>query len=100
MAFELGRDGPNVIMAGLDGSHTSWRAVAYAAGLARRQRSRLLVVYVATAPALASLAPAADVVIKENLDAIADELRGQLASRREWHTLRLIQTYLCQGIEQ
>jgi nucleotide-binding universal stress UspA family protein len=87
MAFELGRDGPNVIMAGLDGSPTSWRATAYAAGLARRQQSRLLVVYVAAVPTLATLAPVADVVIEEGLDAAGDALRHELESRREWHAM-------------
>ena len=87
MAFELGRDGPNVIMAGLDGSPTSWRATAYAAGLARRQRSRLLVVHVAAVPALATLAPVADIAIEEGLDAAGDALRRELESRREWHAL-------------
>ena len=88
MAFELGRDGPNVIMAGLDGSPTSWRAVAYAAGLARRQESRLLVVYVAAVPVLAALAPVAEIAIEESLDAAAGALRHELESRREWHTLK------------
>ena len=36
-AFELGTDGPKVILVGLDDSVTSMRAGAYAAGLARRQ---------------------------------------------------------------
>jgi nucleotide-binding universal stress UspA family protein len=45
-AFELGTDGPVVILAGMDDSVTSLRAGAYAAGLARRQGARLVVVYV------------------------------------------------------
>lgn len=44
--FELGTDGPRVIMVGIDGSEASWRATAYAAGLARRQNSLLTIVYV------------------------------------------------------
>ena len=39
--FELGTDGPKMIVVGLDGSRTSWRAASYANGLARRQRSRV-----------------------------------------------------------
>ena len=39
--FELGTDGPKMIVVGLDGSRASWRAASYANGLARRQRSRV-----------------------------------------------------------
>jgi nucleotide-binding universal stress UspA family protein len=45
-AFELGTDGPKVILVGFDDSVTSLRAGAYAAGLARRQGARLVLVYV------------------------------------------------------
>ena len=45
-AFELGTDGPRVILVGVDDSVTSLRAGAYAVGLARRQGARLVVVYV------------------------------------------------------
>lgn len=44
--FELGTDGPKVILVGVDDTVTSLRAGAYAAGLARRQGARLVCVYV------------------------------------------------------
>ena len=43
---ELGTDGPGAIVVGVDGTPTSPRALAYAAGLARRQGGRLIAVYV------------------------------------------------------
>ena len=44
--FELGTDGPSAILVGVDDSVTALRAAAYTAGLARRQRARVIVVYV------------------------------------------------------
>ena len=43
---EIGTDGPSAIVVGVDGTPASLRALAYAAGLARRQHSELIVVYV------------------------------------------------------
>lgn len=56
--FEFGNDGPSVIIAGIDGSETSLRAAAFAGGLARRERARLVCVFVNTLPALVALAGA------------------------------------------
>lgn len=88
MGFELGSDGPDVIVAGLDGSPTSWHATAYAAGLARRQHSRLVVVFVATPPMSADIAPGASVLIQETLDEAAADLRAELEHHPEWKSLR------------
>jgi nucleotide-binding universal stress UspA family protein len=44
--FEIGTDGPSLVLVGIDGSRTSLRAAAWAAGLVRRQGSRLVVVHV------------------------------------------------------
>lgn len=43
--FELGSDGPRLLVVGIDGSETSWRALYYALGLARRQRGSVLAVF-------------------------------------------------------
>jgi len=43
--FELGSDGPSLLVVGVDGSDTSLRALHYAFGLARRQRSVLVAVF-------------------------------------------------------
>jgi nucleotide-binding universal stress UspA family protein len=50
--FELGTDGPRVILVGIDDSVTSLRAGAYAVGLARRQGARLVAVHVSQVPAM------------------------------------------------
>src|SRR5882757_1665473 len=46
--FELGRDGPSVLVVGIDGSDTSWRAMYYALGLARRQQGAIIAVFAVT----------------------------------------------------
>lgn len=56
-AFELGTDGPSVILVGVDDSTTSLRAGWYAAGLARRQRARLVAVFVAPLASLGAAGP-------------------------------------------
>jgi nucleotide-binding universal stress UspA family protein len=49
--FELGSDGPSLLVAGIDGTDTSWRALYYAFGLARRHCGTVVAVY-ASAPVL------------------------------------------------
>ena len=74
--FERGTDGPKVIVAGIDGSESSMRAAAYAAGLARRQNAMLALVYVQPVmPAGAALgAPVADVT-GEVAEGLVSEIR-------------------------
>jgi nucleotide-binding universal stress UspA family protein len=81
--FELGTDGPSTIVVGVDGSTTSMRAGAYAAGLARRQRSRLVVVHVLAIGGLASLIPAGMAAVRQASQEIAEDLRRQVAEAAE-----------------
>lgn len=72
-----------MILVGLDASDTSARAAAYAAGLARRQHSRLAVVYVIGRAALAGFSPGAMAGIAATNEEIAADLRAQTAVRAE-----------------
>ena len=81
-AFELGNDGPLVILVGVDDSVTSMRAAAYAAGLARRQDARLVAVYVEQFSAMYGVAagPGAGAIAEQEraLDETAEDLRRQI----------------------
>ncbi|UWE10126.1 universal stress protein [Actinacidiphila bryophytorum] len=94
--FERGTDGPKVIVAGIDGSDSSWRAAAYAAGMARRQNALLALVYVQPyLPGGAALGvPVSEVdtgiaaQLVAEIRASVERLRGTFQVRWEFHTFR------------
>ena len=80
--FERGTDGPLLILAGVDGSPTAMRAGAYAVGLARRQRSRLVFVYVAAPSMWAGISAGPAAAAQEQLfKELIDDLRHQIRER-------------------
>ncbi|MDR3032051.1 MAG: universal stress protein [Kitasatospora sp.] len=84
--FELGTDGPTSILVATDGSTTATRAGWYAAGLARRQRARVVAVFVEPGPGVSAAAPGAVGLVvaqQEAFDQVADDIRkrADLVSR-------------------
>ena len=80
--FEIGKDGLAVIVVGIDGGERAQNAAAWATGLARRERARLVLVYVEplTSPAywspigMATAAEAASEFVQELHEAAASYL--------------------------
>ncbi|WP_329310358.1 universal stress protein [Streptomyces sp. NBC_01262] len=92
--FERGTDGPKVIVTGIDGSESSWRAASYAAGLARRQNALLAIVYIqplisAGAAFGAPVAETTGEIAEQLIDEIrrgAKQVEGVFQLRWEFHT--------------
>lgn len=80
--FELGTDGPSVILVGIDDSVTALRAGWYAAGLARRQGARVVAIYVAPLAGMA-LGSSASPAVMMAAEEVYDEIAKDLADRAE-----------------
>jgi nucleotide-binding universal stress UspA family protein len=76
-------DGPSTILVAIDGSDTSMRAGAYAAGLARRQHARIVCLFVRSSYPAASLNPALAGGVHQAQDAVAKEIRDTLTEGAE-----------------
>jgi nucleotide-binding universal stress UspA family protein len=79
-SFELGTDGPSVILVGVDDSTTSSRAGWYAAGLARRQRARIVAVFVSPVASFGAAGPggaALTVAKEEAFRASVEDMQGR-----------------------
>ena len=79
--FELGTDGPSLILVGVDGSRTSLRAASYAGGLARREGCPLAVVYATKVPVAAGFDAGAGMAMAIASDGIARELQELIDDR-------------------
>ncbi|WP_073501060.1 universal stress protein [Actinacidiphila paucisporea] len=73
------RGGGRVVVVGLDDSDSSWRAAAYAVGLARRQDALLVMVHVLPVHTTAMLAGLSWMLAADDL-ALAERLRHRVAS--------------------
>ncbi|MGC4895685.1 universal stress protein [Micromonospora sp. DT31] len=93
LPYERGTDGPRVVLVGVDGSRTSMRAAAYAAGLARRQGATLVAVFVSSPTSYtAVLSDVVAGVVQQTHDDLTDDLRDEC--RRTAEELGLPVTFL------
>jgi nucleotide-binding universal stress UspA family protein len=83
LAFECGTDGPRVIVVGMDGSPTSVNACAYACGLARRQRSQLVVVFVVQTPLFVAIVGEVAAAVAQTQLELGDDLRDEIRRAAE-----------------
>jgi nucleotide-binding universal stress UspA family protein len=77
--FEIGKDGLSVILVGVDGGGPAMNAAAWAAGLARRERARLVLVYVEPPTSSGYWLPVPLPGTVSAGAAFVDELRGNAA---------------------
>jgi nucleotide-binding universal stress UspA family protein len=76
-------DGPDAILVAVDASENSYRAAAYAAGLARRQGARLICLYVHAVGGMTSLSPVLVGPLVEAQAETVDEIRRAIADNAE-----------------
>lgn len=77
--FEIGKDGVTTVVVGVDGSPPAEHACAWAAGLARRERARLVLVYVEALANPAYWTPMGMITATEAATSFVEELRDEAA---------------------
>jgi nucleotide-binding universal stress UspA family protein len=73
--YEAGKDGLAVIVVGVDGTSSALHAAAWASGLARRERARLVFVYVEPLSGTAYWSPFGMATAAESAGELVGELR-------------------------
>ncbi len=76
--FEIGKDGAGLLVVGFDGSGPSRNALAYAAGLARRDDAALLIAFVEALYATPLWFWAGSPIIPDSTCDLTEELRDEL----------------------
>ncbi|MBF8187318.1 universal stress protein [Nonomuraea sp. K274] len=76
--FEIGKDGAGLLVVGFDGSGPSRNALAYAAGLARRDQAALLVVFVESLNTAALWFFAGSPIIPDSAADLTEDLKEEL----------------------
>ncbi|MEV1239412.1 universal stress protein [Nonomuraea sp. NPDC050022] len=77
--FEIGKDGTGLLVVGFDGSGPSRNALAYAAGLARRDNAALLIAFVETLTSATLWFFAGAPIIPDSAGDLTEDLRTELS---------------------
>ncbi|MER7361723.1 universal stress protein [Nonomuraea wenchangensis] len=77
-AFEIGKDGAGLLVVGFDGSGPSRNALAYAAGLARRDNASLLVVFVESLNSASLWFFAGSPIVPDSAADLTEDLKDEL----------------------
>ncbi|MEV0382839.1 universal stress protein [Nonomuraea sp. NPDC050643] len=76
--FEIGKDGAGLLVVGFDGTDPSRNALAYAAGLARRDNAALLIAFVESLNTTPLWFFAGSPIIPDSADDLTEDLRDEL----------------------
>lgn len=79
--FEIGKDGVGTVVVGIDGTPPSMHAAAWAAGLARRERARLVLVYVESLASPAYWSAVGGAAAADAANEVVTELRDEAAAK-------------------